>query len=299
MIDPTNPRTRAAAISNFVAGTLGRAPTRVARLHAFATNEVYEVDVDRHRFVVKASSHDASRAEAWACSQGARAGCGAPAVLAFGTLDERTSAFVTAYVAGKPMPPAHPTLRDLGAMLRRLHRVTTSGFGWLAQATWQADGRPVLEHDAWLGFLNAVCAAGRDLSRGYPTAASVAAAARAAIDVHADALACIAAGVLCHGDLKAAHVLVDTGAVAGVIDWGDAVIADPIWDIARFAQRLDARSLALLLEGYDPDGALTEACASRLPLYDALWHVVDAVVDDRLGVPADTALAAAMACLRR
>jgi len=299
MIDVTSPLTRVDAVSNFVAGTFGRAPTRVARLHAFATNEVYEVDVDSRRFVLKASSHAASRAEAWACSQGARAGCGAPAVLATGAFDERTSAFLTANVAGTPMPAAHPALRDLGRALKRLHQVTTPGFGWLAQASWGDDGRPILEHDTWLGFLNAVSAASRDLARRYPSAAAIAAAAAAAIDARADELACITVGVLCHGDLKPAHVLVDEGGIRGVIDWGDAVVADPVWDIARFAQRLDARSLALLLEGYAPDGAMSQALPSRLALYDALWHLVDAVVDDRLGAPADTALAAAMACLRR
>ena len=71
--------------------------------------------------------------------------------------------------------------------------------------------------------------------------------------------------------------------LAGVIDWGDAVVGDPLWEIARYAHRGDARSLALLMDGYDPDGALAGEIAWRLPLYSALWVLVDAIVDHRLG----------------
>jgi aminoglycoside phosphotransferase (APT) family kinase protein len=37
--------------------------------------------------------------------------------------------------------------------------------------------------------------------------------------------------VLAHGDLHARHVLVDGGALSGVIDWGDVCVADPSVDL--------------------------------------------------------------------
>ena len=119
-------------------------------------------------------------------------------------------------------------------------------------------------------------------------------AAEAAIGAHADSLAALEIGALCHGDPKPDHLLVDAGRLAGVIDWGDAVVGDPLWDIARFSHRADARSISLLLAGYDPDGTLADALAWRLPLYEALWMLVDAVIADRLlGRPIGALLEAA------
>ena len=123
-------------------------------------------------------------------------------------------------------------------------------------------------------------------------AAPLAAEAVAAIDAHAEALAAVEVGALCHGDLKAAHILVDAGRLVGVIDWGDAVVADPLWDIARFAHRAEAASLAGLLAGYDPQQAMVDELAWRLPLYGALWGLVDASVAHRLGYRVDATLEA-------
>ena len=68
-------------------------------------------------------------------------------------------------------------------------------------------------------------------------------------------------GALCHGDLKVAHILIDADRLAGVIDWGDAVVGDPLWEIARFAHRADAASLAELLAGYDPKQMMADELA--------------------------------------
>jgi aminoglycoside phosphotransferase (APT) family kinase protein len=82
-----------------------------------------------------------------------------------------------------------------------------------------------------------------------------------------------------------------------VIDWGDAVVGDPLWDIARFAHRADVEAAASLVEGYDPEQAMVDELAWRVPLYGALWTLVDAIVDHRLGRRVDTLLETAMRCL--
>lgn len=56
-----------------------------------------------------------------------------------------------------------------------------------------------------------------------------------------------------HGDLQPAHVFVtDDNKVAGVIDWGDAGVGDPHYDLAVLTvghtERLEA-----LIAGYDAD----------------------------------------------
>ena len=291
---------REQAVAAFVASELGCEATRVVRVDAFATNAVYEVDADGRRFVVKASRlHEALRAEAWACARGADAGCAAPAILARGRLgtDDRMSAFIMRWVAGGPIVAGHPALPEVGVGLRRLHTVRLPGFGWLAEASWDERGGFSLLHSSWLGFLQGICSDVRSLADSSVVAAPVAEAAAAAIDAHADALAAVEVGSLCHGDLKAAHILVEAGRLAGVIDWGDAVVGDPLWDIARFAHRADAGSVSLLLAGYDPARALVDALGWRVPLYGVLWRLVDTFVAHRLGRRVEAMHEAAMGSL--
>jgi Ser/Thr protein kinase RdoA (MazF antagonist) len=293
---------RERAVAAFVASELGCEATWVVRVDAFATNAVYEVDTDGGRFVVKASMlHDALRAEAWACARGADAGCAAPAILGLGRLgtDDSMSAFIMRRVAGGPIVAGDPAFREVGVGLRRLHDMRLPGFGWLAEASWDERGDFLLLHSSWLGFLKGICGDVRLLADSYVVAAPVAEAVAAAIDAHANALAAVEVGSLCHGDLKAAHILVDAGRLAGVIDWGDAVVGEPLWDIARFAHRADGGAVSLLLEGYNPEPAMVDELAWRVPLYGVLWMLVDAIVAHRLGHRVDALIETAMGSLER
>ena len=57
----------------------------------------------------------------------------------------------------------------------------------------------------------------------------------------------------CHNDLGAEHVLVDAGAstVTGIIDWTDAAIADPAYDLALIYRDLGPEVFDLTLAHYD------------------------------------------------
>jgi aminoglycoside phosphotransferase (APT) family kinase protein len=289
-----------AAVAAFVVEHLGGRVAAVQRVHAFATNAVYKVDTDGRRVVVKASPmHDALRGEAWACRQGSAAGCPVPAVLGFGSLGSGAgrSAFIMGLLDGSPLTRPHPALREVGVHLRRLHEVTVPGFGSLLDASWTDTGGFSLRHRSWRSFLEEVVGEIRALAGSYPVAGDVADAAAGAFDARRGALAAVEVGSLCHGDLKLGHVVVDEDRLAGVIDWGDAVVGDPVWDIARFAHRADAASLSLLLEGYDPDRVLVDDLAWLIPLYSALWMMVDAIVDHRLGNRVDGQLLEALESL--
>jgi aminoglycoside phosphotransferase (APT) family kinase protein len=265
-------------IVDFLTSELGSAPSRIAKLDAFPGNAVYDVDTDDQRLIVKASTnHGALRAEAWACTRAAAAGCAAPAILRFGRLNTAMSAIIMSRVKGEPITADHPAFSEVGANLRRLHGVTMTGFGWLAEAP----------HPSWPNFLQSICDDTRELTT------AVADAAESAITTHAATLAAIDTGVLCHGGLKAAHILIDDGRLAGLIDWGDALAADPWFDIARFAHRSPAASRALLLQNYRPKGEPEW----RLPLYEALWMLVDACVAHRHGHNVDATLQKAMGYL--
>jgi aminoglycoside phosphotransferase (APT) family kinase protein len=290
------------AIAAFIATHLGGRMARIAPTDAFATNAVYEIDVDDRRFMLKASKNRvALRAEAWACARAVAAGFPAPEIL----VDVRKigsnpamSAFLMSRVAGNPIGNGHAAFRELGAALRRLHELELPGFGSLADAVWDERDGFTLHSRSWLAFLTGICSDTRCLAESCALASSVADAAELAINAHADELT-KATGSLCHGDLKANHIFIEHDGLTGVIDWGDAVVGDPCWEIARYAHRGDAQSLSLLLRGYDPAGSMADQFAWRVPLYSVLWLLVDAVVDHRLGASVDALLSAAMRGVER
>ncbi len=72
----------------------------------------------------------------------------------------------------------------------------------------------------------------------------------------------------CHNDLGAEHVLVDAGAnmVTGVIDWTDAAIADPAYDLALIYRDLGPEVFELTLVHYD-GGRFDDANRERAAFY--------------------------------
>lgn len=285
------------AVAAFVVDALGHRPTRIARIHAFAPNAVYEVDAHGQHLMVKASmNRDALRGEVWACARAGAVGFPAPKILvdvrSIGP-DARMSAYAMRRISGDPITRAHPAFRELGMILPSLRAVKVSGFGTLAEATWDPRGAFTLAQCSWPAFLTRICIDTRGLVDSCALAVSVADAVEAVMDAHAAALADVE-GCLCHGDLKANHIFVEGQRLSGVIDWGDAVVGDPLWEIARYAHRGDAQSLSVLLSGYDPEGTMVDEIAWRVPLYGILWMLVDAVVDHRLGSSVDDLLNAAM-----
>lgn len=95
-----------------------------------------------------------------------------------------------------------------------------------------------------------------------------------------------------HGDLVAEHVLVADGRVVGMLDWGEAKVADPADDLAWVAVGADADALDSVLESYavarreQPDRHLATRArlAGELALARWLLHGVttgeSSVVDD-------------------
>jgi hygromycin-B 7''-O-kinase len=65
--------------------------------------------------------------------------------------------------------------------------------------------------------------------------------------------------VFVHGDLMHRHVFVEDGRLAGIIDWGDAMVTDPHYELAK-----------LHLDLFDCDAVLL-----RVFLESSRWHVTD------------------------
>ncbi|GAA3152893.1 aminoglycoside phosphotransferase family protein [Planomonospora alba] len=84
--------------------------------------------------------------------------------------------------------------------------------------------------------------------------------------------------VFCHNDLGDEHVLADpaTGAVTGIIDWTDAALADPAYDLALLHRDLGPEVLAAAADRY-------RACGGRWEAADherAVFHARCALLED-------------------
>jgi aminoglycoside phosphotransferase (APT) family kinase protein len=80
--------------------------------------------------------------------------------------------------------------------------------------------------------------------------------------------------VLVHGDLHFRHVLVDRGAVSGVIDWGDVCRSDPAIDLPLLWSFVPPEGRQAFLEAYGPvnDAQLLRARVLAVQLCAALAH---------------------------
>lgn len=74
-------------------------------------------------------------------------------------------------------------------------------------------------------------------------------------------------GVFCHNDLGAEHILVDvdTGSIAGVIDWSDAAITDPARDLALIYRDLGPSFVDRVVADYD--GRFDDRVGARVRFY--------------------------------
>ena len=75
--------------------------------------------------------------------------------------------------------------------------------------------------------------------------------------------------VLVHGDLMFRHVFVENGRLAGVIDWGDALVADPHYELAQIQLNLFDGDKTLLRTFLDQSNWLVERDFARRALTEA------------------------------
>ena len=108
--------------------------------------------------------------------------------------------------------------------------------------------------------------------------------------------------VLVHGDLGCGHLLADeTGRLAAIIDWGDALIADPAYDLAALLANCPRGFAGRVIEAYEGPAGSDPDMRRRAAFYvDALpiWQVyfggdIDGGAERRAGVRRLAARAAA------
>lgn len=69
-----------------------------------------------------------------------------------------------------------------------------------------------------------------------------------------------------HGDCQPAHFLTEHGEITGLIDFGDAALGDPVWDLAVLTVH-SPEKLPAVLEGYAPSAQLRNRIAATVTTY--------------------------------
>jgi macrolide phosphotransferase len=249
-----SPTTLAALAS---AAVRGLNPTRVESLPAdvHSDYDVAFVDDDRGmRWVVRAPRRTAAalslEAEARVLAElRRRLPVAVPDPVGFVALPEGGRAVIYPYLAGTPMvtgdlEPGTGLAVEIGRIIGALHEVPPEVFDEAGVPAYSADDyrlRRMAELD--------IAARAGDLP-----AALLARWERQLEDVSLWKF--VATPI--HGDLAAAHVLIDrVGArgpvharVSGVTDWGEACVADPADDLAWVALSTDDRAVDTVLEAY-------------------------------------------------
>lgn len=161
--------------------------------------------------------------------------------------------------------------RQIGKLLRAVHRVPQAGFGYLVTEILD----PAFSNKAYVQrqFDRKLC---EFVERGGPGA--LARAVEHALTTYHDVLAVPVEPVLCHNDMHEGNILVarngNAWSVQGFVDVENAVAADPMSDLAKtdyYSVQGDAAKRDGLLDGYGP---VPDDLPARLRLY-RLYHALE------------------------
>lgn len=161
-------------------------------------------------------------------------------------------------------------IRDIANCLVRLRRVQPGGFGPL---TAQGEG----SYPTWRDWIMA--SAESNLNPLVAGGLATQAFRDKALSAFATLTPEIATGSMLHCDLSPSHVFVDprTGAVTCIIDWGGAIVGDPVYDLAYFVAGGPADDpiprilLPKLLAHTDLDVAALPLYQAHQALFNAEW----------------------------
>jgi aminoglycoside phosphotransferase (APT) family kinase protein len=154
--------------------------------------------------------------------------------------------------------------RQMGALLRQMHATPMPSYGYIKD---QGVERPIASNGDYMAYaFDGAFRRFRDAGGDAGLARQLEALASASMDVTVSS-----GSVLCHDDLHQGNVLVEPRpsgelGLSGLIDFGNARAADPLFDLAKAifcSSHEDPRAGRPLLEGY---GELDHPNAER-----ALW----------------------------
>lgn len=269
------------------------APTVVAALGAdvvtaevvpgSVANQDFLVELtDGRRVFVKVAPRPELVAEVWALERAAAAGVPVPRGLSFdgdpGT--PQPSLLILELLPTDGKLPAN-ALRTAGRALKVVHGIELSGYGGIDVAgDPYAPDRIGGRYPSWRDYVASILADIDELvdldllSRARADRVRRWAETSEASPLLGDE------GALLHSDLKPQHILSVDGRLTGIIDWGDASVGDPAWDLAR-ASMMDPHDFRALADGYP--GADDPGVRRLLPFYRVLWNAKALIYEFRAG----------------
>ena len=236
--------------------------------------------------VVKIGAESELAAEAWALDRARSRDVVVPVVVA------RTAkapglpgaVLVLRRLSGGPVTENSETqLAEAGRQLRRVHEVGLSGFGGLAESglTLRRDvAAPVGPYATWTEALLAPLDGLTELTRAGVLDRGLVVRLGRGLSERCAVLDLDGPGMLLHNDLKLDHLFADDRELTGIIDWGDAAVGDPRFDLARLSMAGD-RVMTAFLSGY---GWVPSAADEPvLTLYRVLWNLDALLYEFRAG----------------
>ena len=230
----------------------------VTRLRSRHGNTVLRVVQDDTRsWIVKLDTETTSsrrhklQTEVWAATLAAKVGVPTARYTLTGTTSGGVAYAVYEFVPGTHLRLTFPNRRSgtlvesLGQQVGLLNRVRLQGFGWPEPVTSRGS------HADWPMFMRDW--AGEGLQRLMASGMVPARELRFISEViEADvSLYALATGRLVHRDLQPKNVLVHSGRIVGILDWENAIIGDPVIDLAIFRlSRSCARWTKHIMDGY-------------------------------------------------
>lgn len=192
--------------------------------------------------------------------------------------------FVEGAAAEGQLP--HRACHDLGQTLAALHSLPAGGHGLLANRRDRLVGESATARDGILARLE----------RPWPfTGASledhpIASEAHDLIELLEALRPALLAlldgdGSVNHTDLHGGQLQVSDGRLAAILDFGDAVVAPPAWDIGSFGYFFGWDQAKLLLDGYTDDPARRVELLERGRLFAVVIALHHAGRSIRLGQP--------------
>lgn len=215
---------------------------------------------DGRAVVVKASwNQPALERERHVLEYAQAAGLPVPAVAQF--LASSPSVLVLHRVSGRPLTTVRHSAcwTEAGRLLRRLHGLPIEA------------GVPRFDpRDAdWASFMVVWVQEAIERASGLGLISSAEAGALASgFAAHVSTMPS-PPRVLLHGDCQPDHFLMLDDRVSGMVDFGDARVGDPSWDVAVLTAMQPDR-LGTVLDGYDPHRELREHISRWVPAYRLL-----------------------------
>jgi aminoglycoside phosphotransferase (APT) family kinase protein len=132
-------------------------------------------------------------------------------------------------VAGEPADCSSPGFTQAGQALRQVHGVMLGGHGRLTVSPEGLHG----EHQSWPDAIAERTGDLKLVAESGLVDAGLLDQAVAAVRDRRGLLAGAESGHLLHGDFNPRHVFVRNRRITAIIDWGDAICGDPLYDLGR------------------------------------------------------------------